>query len=177
MLVQTRSHQSNRTRQHDDTPTGSTTSRSCSVRRGYEELSHEEVPDWDCFASTSWAQCEFVRLQHEDPSSVNWGHAIVAQNFVLALAPSSPSSLRGDRERRRRQDVRRHGGSHQSGAMRIRASESVNWGHAIVAQNAVQNHELALVERYFGDSSSWRVCRRNITQTGRRHPPRWPLKT
>ena len=82
---------------------------------------------------------------------------------------SSPSSLRGDRERRRRQDVRRHGGSHQSGAMRIRASESVNWGHAIVAQNAVQNHELALVERYFGDSSSWRVCRRNIAQTGRRH--------
>ncbi len=54
---------------------------------------------------------------------------------------SSPSSLRGDRERRRRQDVRRHGGSHQSGAMRIRASESVNWGHAIVAQNAVQNHD------------------------------------
>ncbi len=59
--------------------------------------------------------------------------------------------------------------THQSGAMRIRASKSVNWGHAIVAQNAVQNHELALVERYFGDSSSWRVCRRNITQTGCRH--------
>ena len=68
---------------------------------------------WSCWLELllvhSGLQCEFVRLQHEDPSSVNWGHAIVAQNFVLALEPSSPSSLRGDRERRRRQDVR-HGG-------------------------------------------------------------------